>query len=104
MTEGDVTKGDGVESEQKPSAKPPVVSSEGEKKESDTTDKGEKEDEEEEEVFEYDYDQMKSIPEMVNVDTSDMLTLLYPFKCLIRVQSTKCRAFSMALHYVPYSA
>ena len=35
------------------------------------------EEEEEEEVFEYDYEQMKSTPTMVNVSTSNMLQLQY---------------------------
>ena len=44
-----------------------------------------KEEVEEEMVFDYDYEQMKSTPEMVNVTTSDMLTLLYP---LIHIQTS----------------
>lgn len=40
--------------------------------------------EEEELVFEYDYDEMKSGPVMVNSTTSEMLKLQYPntFRCL----------------------
>ena len=67
------------------SAEPPIVSvKEGEDKKTEELDKAateEKQEEEEEEemVFDYDYEQLKSTPEMVNVTTSDMLTLLYPF-------------------------
>ena len=87
-------KGDGQEAstpEQQPSsAEPPVVSVEGgenkaeepEKVAAATEAKKEEEEQEEEMVFDYDYEQLKSTPEMVNVTTSDMLTLLYPHDIL----------------------
>ena len=54
--------------------------------------KEEEEEEEEEVVFDYDYEQLKSSPEMVNVTTSDMLTLLYPH--------AMSRYFSLDISYV----
>ena len=88
--EGDSQEQESASPDHLPSAELPAASVEGEdKKETDSIakgevgeEKGQKIDEEEEEedemVFDYDYKQMKSTPEMVNVTTSDMLTLLYP--------------------------
>ena len=88
--EGDSHEQDSAPPDNLPSAEPPAPSVEGEgKKETDIVakeevreEKGQKvneeEEEEEEMVFDYDYEQMKSTPEMVNVAISDMLTLLYP--------------------------
>ena len=98
-------KADGQEastSEQQPSsAEPPIVSvEEGDKKaeepekvapaEEKKEGQEEEEEEEEEMVFDYDYEQLKSTPEMVNVTTSDMLTLLYPH--------TRTRIYGIKLH------
>lgn len=55
-----------------------AVAASEEKKEEGEEKREEEEEEEEEMVFDYNYEQLKSTPEMVNVTTSDMLTLLYP--------------------------
>lgn len=48
------------------------------------------EEEEEEEVFEYDYEQMKSTPAMVNVSTSNMLQLQYAKPQSVYLRQTQC--------------
>ena len=52
-------------------------------KEEEKKEEGEEEEEEEEMVFDYDYEQLKSGPEMVDVNASDILTLLYPLIIII---------------------
>lgn len=69
------------------SAKPPLVGVEKKAEEPEKAvalderkkeEEEQRKEEEEEMVFDYDYEQLKSTPQMVNVTTSDMLTLLYP--------------------------
>ena len=89
--------------EEKVEEQPSIVSVEGEEKKTEpespaaateekkdgSDEKKEKEEEEEEMVFDYDYEQLKSTPEMINVTTSDMLTLLYPLiVCVCTIQNS----------------
>ena len=75
-----------VEGEEKKAEEPEKAAAATEEKKDGSDEKKEEEEEEEEEmVFDYDYELLKSTPEMVNVTTSDMLTLLYPLiVCTIR--------------------